>query len=400
MTSTGEDSIIVAGAGHVGLIAALALAKSGRDVLSLGMLPDPSSDRRTTALMMPAIRFLHRVGLWEALEPHAAPMTSMRILDGTRRLVRSPSVTFQASEIGEPAFGYNIANGKLTAVLGDALQQSTARNIGISVSRYHPAEAVISVEASDGSMFPASMVVAADGRASPAREAAGISTRRWNYDQTALVLSFNHTREHHDTSTEFHTEHGPFTQVPLKGKSSSLVWVTKPEMAAELLELSPEQLAARVEERMQSMLGAVEIVSGPQSWPLSGLVPNAFARNRVFLAGEAAHVFPPIGAQGLNLGIRDVEALLEVLPDHGSDLGAAEVVSAYNRKRSLDILARTGAVDALNRSLLSDFIPVQMVRSGGLELLRAFSPLRSFIMREGLRPGSGFRLPGREASQR
>ncbi|MDA4637121.1 FAD-dependent monooxygenase, partial [Escherichia coli] len=132
--------------------------------------------------------------------------------------------------------------------------------------------------------------------------------------------------------------------------------VTTPAHAAELLDLNAEQLAVRVEERMQSMLGAVTIDVEAQAWPLSGLVPNAFARNRVFLAGESAHVFPPIGAQGLNLGVRDVETLLDTLPSDGSDLGAAPVVSAYNRKRSPDIIARTGAVDALNRSLLSDFL--------------------------------------------
>jgi 2-octaprenyl-6-methoxyphenol hydroxylase len=211
------------------------------------------------------------------------------------------------------------------------------------------------------------------------------------------VLSFSHSREHHDISTEFHTEHGPFTQVPLAGKRSSLVWVTTPVHAVELLELDRNQLATRVEERMQSMLGAVTIDVDPQSWPLSGLVPTSFARNRVFLAGESAHVFPPIGAQGLNLGVRDVETLLETLPNDGTDLGAASVISTYNRKRSPDIIARTGAVDALNRSLLSDLLPVQMVRSGSLELLRMFSPLRSFVMREGLRPGSGFRLPLKRA---
>lgn len=398
MTSTRTDPIVVAGAGHVGLIAAIALTKSGHNVVNLGAMPG-GSDKRTTALMMPAIRFLKQIGLWEDIEPHAAPMTTMRILDGTRRLVRSPSVTFEASEIGESAFGYNIPNTQLTSVLSSAMKQSTAQQIAASVSRYHNLGDTIAVETSDGSKFSANVVIAADGRSSLAREAAGISARTWSYNQTAVVLSFSHTREHHDISTEFHTEHGPFTLVPLPGKRSSLVWVTTPEMAVELLELNREQLATRVEERMQSMLGAVTIEVDPQSWPLSGLVPTSFARNRVFLAGESAHVFPPIGAQGLNLGIRDVETLLEILPSDGNDLGASNVISAYNRKRSPDIIARTGAVDALNRSLLSDFLPVQLVRSGGLELLRAFSPLRSFIMREGLRPGSGFRFSGRETGR-
>lgn len=399
MTSTKTDPIIVAGAGHVGLIAAIALAQSFDNVISLGVLPE-GSDKRTTALMVPAIKFLEKIGLWESIEPHAAPIATMRILDGTNRLIRSPAVTFEASEIDELAFGYNIPNITLTSVLSDALKNSKVKHVAASATHYHPTENAIAVEGSDGSVYAANIVVAADGRSSLAREAAGISARTWSYNQTAIVLSFSHTRDHHDISTEFHTEHGPFTQVPLPGNRSSLVWVTTPAHAAELLELSRDQLATRVEERMQSMLGAITIDVDPQSWPLSGLVPSSFARNRVFLAGESAHVFPPIGAQGLNLGVRDVETLLETLPLDGMDLGAASVITAYNRKRSPDILARTGAVDALNRSLLSDFLPVQMVRSGGLELLRAFSPLRGFVMREGLRPGSGWRFSHKEAGRR
>jgi len=398
MTSTRTDPIVIAGAGHVGLIAAIAIGQNFENVISIGVIPE-GNDKRTTALMVPAIRFLEKIGLWESIEPHAAPITTMRILDGTNRLIRSPAVTFEASEIDEPAFGYNIPNVTLTSVLNDALKHSAVKHVAASASHYHPTENAIAVEASDGSMYAANIVIAADGRSSLAREAAGISARTWNYNQTAIVLSFSHTRDHHDISTEFHTEHGPFTQVPLAGKRSSLVWVTTPSHAVELLELTRDQLATRVEERMQSMLGAVTIDVDPQSWPLSGLVPTSFARNRVFLAGESAHVFPPIGAQGLNLGVRDVETLLETLPNDGTDLGASSIISRYNRKRSPDIIARTGAVDALNRSLLSDFLPVQMVRSGGLELLRAFSPLRGFVMREGLRPGSGFRFSRKHTAQ-
>ncbi|ATU91732.1 UbiH/UbiF family hydroxylase [Phyllobacterium zundukense] len=398
MTSTRTDPIVIAGAGHVGLIAAIAIGQTFENVISLGVVPE-GNDKRTTALMVPAIKFLERIGLWESIEPHAAPITTMRIIDGTNRLIRSPTVSFEASEIDEPAFGYNIPNVTLTSVLSDALKGSAVKHVAASASHYHPTENAIAVEASDGSMYTANIVIAADGRSSLAREAAGMSARTWSYNQTATVLSFSHTRDHHDISTEFHTEYGPFTQVPLSGKHSSLVWVTTPAHAVELLELTRDQLAMRVEERMQSMLGAVTIDVDPQSWPLSGLVPTSFARNRVFLAGESAHVFPPIGAQGLNLGVRDVETLLETLPNDATDLGVSNVMSTYNRKRSPDIIARTGAVDALNRSLLSDFLPVQMVRSGGLELLRTFSPLRGFVMREGLRPGSGFRFSRKDAAQ-
>ncbi len=152
MTSTKTDPIIVAGAGHVGLIAAIALAQSFDNVISLGVLPE-GSDKRTTALMVPAIKFLEKIGLWESIEPHAAPIATMRILDGTNRLIRSPAVTFEASEIDEPAFGYNIPNVTLTSVLSDALKNSKVKHVAASATHYHPAENAIAVEGSDGSMY-------------------------------------------------------------------------------------------------------------------------------------------------------------------------------------------------------------------------------------------------------
>ncbi|MGH9916994.1 MAG: FAD-dependent monooxygenase, partial [Pyrinomonadaceae bacterium] len=188
MTSTRTDPIIVAGTGHVGLIAAIALGRSFENVISLGVIPN-GTDKRTTALMMPAIRFLQRIELWDSIAPHAAPIGSMRILDGTNRLVRSPAVTFEASEIDEEAFGYNIPNATLTKTLNAALKQVPVRHVAASATRYHPVENAMAVEASDGSMFSANIVIAADGRSSLAREAAGISARTWQYNQTALVLS-------------------------------------------------------------------------------------------------------------------------------------------------------------------------------------------------------------------
>jgi 2-octaprenyl-6-methoxyphenol hydroxylase len=210
------------------------------------------------------------------------------------------------------------------------------------------------------------------------------------YRQSALVFNFGHGRDHGFVSTEFHTETGPFTQVPLPGRRSSLVWVVRPERAEELAAVSDEELSALVEEKMQSMLGKVTVEPGRQVYPLSAAMPTRFAHDRIALVGEAAHVFPPIGAQGLNLGIRDVRDLVTIAARHADDPGAPAAMRAYTLKRGPDIVARTGAVDALNRSLLSDLLPAQLARSAGLGLLSAFAPLRAFFMREGLEPGSGF----------
>ncbi|WP_376769167.1 FAD-dependent monooxygenase [Neoaquamicrobium sediminum] len=259
-----------------------------------------------------------------------------------------------------------------------------------TVSRWNIDADSIEAELADGRTVSARLAVAADGRMSPAREAAGIAVSAGSTGQSALVLDFAHARPHNDTSTEFHTEDGPFTLVPLSGQRSSLVWVTRPHRAEELVRLSDDELSLIVEERMQSMLGRVTVEPGRQVFPLSSALPRRFAANRVALVGEAAHIFPPIGAQGLNLGIRDVESLLDTAMRHSDDPGSPAALSAYDRRRRPDILARSSAVNMLNRSLLSDMLPVQLMRTAGLSLLGAAPPLRALFMREGLRTGSGF----------
>ncbi len=402
VASKSLTDIVISGGGPAGMMAALALGAAGWRSVLIGPETD-ADDRRTTALMMPAIRFLGQIGVWDAIAPEAAPLASMRIVDATRRLIRSPAVTFRAGEIGEEAFGYNIPNAVLNAKLAEAVAGSgNIRRITTPAIEYRPNGDHVTVTLAGGDTLHARLLVAADGRNSAAREAAGIRARRWTYPQTAVVLSFAHTVDHQNVSTEFHTEEGPFTQVPLKGRRSSLVWVVNPARAETLLALDDAALAARIEEMMQWMLGRVAIDVRPQAWPPSGLVPHAFAAHRTILIGEAAHVFPPIGAQGLNLGTRDVETLVRAVAGDPGDPGSDRVMRAYDRARRPDILARTGSVDALNRSLLSSMLPAQIARGLGLEALRSFAPLRAFFMREGLRPGSGFahflprspRLPG------
>jgi len=382
--------ITISGGGPAGMMAALALSAKGYRTVLLGPETD-RNDRRTTALMMPAIRFLKEIGVWGDIAPEAAPLASMRIVDATQRLIRSPAVTFRAGEIDETAFGYNIPNAALNQKLAEAVENNPAiKRITQPAIEYRNNGDHVTITLAGGDTLHTRLVVAADGRNSAAREAAGIRTRRWSYPQTAVVLSFAHEVEHENISTEFHTEEGPFTQVPLKGKRSSLVWVVNPGRAEMLLALDDLALAQRIEDMMQSMLGKVTIDIRPQAWPLSGMVPLSFASKRTILIGEAAHVFPPIGAQGLNLGTRDVETLIKAIASDPSDPGSDRVIRAYDRGRRPDILARTGSVDALNRSLLSPMLPAQIARGIGLEMLRSFAPLRAFFMREGLRPGSGF----------
>jgi 2-octaprenyl-6-methoxyphenol hydroxylase len=381
--------IVVAGNGPAGMATALALAQAGFDV-SIAAPEQTRTDHRTTALMMPSIRLLERLGIWHALKHHTAPLTSMRIVDGTTRLVRSRPVTFHAAEIGEEAFGWNVPNAALNAALSEALESNSAiRVIKQPVARWQTAESRISAVLADDGLIHAKLAVGADGRNSLARDHAQIRVSTWSYPQTAFVTTFTHRLPHQDMSTEFHTESGPCTQVPLQGNRSSLVWVVPPQRAVELADMPDDRLSATIEDRLQSFLGKVVVGPERQTWPLSGQYPHRFGQNRVALVGEAAHVFPPIGAQGLNLGLRDVEDLAAATSANPVDPGAESVMYAYDSARRPDIIARTGAVDALNRTLLTSFLPAQMLRAAGLAALDIAPPLRNLFMREGMRPGSG-----------
>lgn len=389
MTDPISTDIIIAGNGPAGVAAALALAQAGFEV-AIAAPEQLRADLRTTALMMPSIQFLERLGIWGAVKVHAAPLASMRIVDGTTRLIRSRPVTFHAAEIGENAFGWNTPNAALNAALSQEMESNPAiRIFSQPVSKWETADSGISAILADDTVVQAKLAVGADGRNSLAREHAGIRVSSWSYPQSAFVTTFTHRQPHLDMSTEFHTEFGPCTQVPLQGNRSSLVWVVPPERATELAAMADDELSMAIEERLQSILGKVTVGPQRQVWPLSGQYPHNFGQNRIALVGEAAHVFPPIGAQGLNLGLRDVEDLVTTVSANPVDPGDDIVTKAYTSARRPDILARTSAVDALNRTLLTSFLPAQMLRSAGLAALDMAPPLRNLFMREGMRPGSG-----------
>lgn len=377
--------IAIVGAGAVGLAAALALSREGRSVALLGPVATPR-DGRTVALLDGSWRLLAELGVQDALLAKAAPLMVMRLVDDSGSLFRQPPVEFSASEIGLEAFGWNIENADLTAILAEKANTiSSLRMIPDFVRAIEP-EATGILLSGDGFALRARLVVGADGRNSQVRAAAGIESRDWRYPQVALTAIFEHRRDHREVSTEFHTRQGPCTLVPLPGRRSSLVWLVDPEKADSIAALDDAAFALRVEKQVQSLLGAMTVKGPRGKVPMGGLSVARFGAGRMALIGEAAHVFPPIGAQGLNLGLRDVAALRAAL-EGASDPGSESVISAYDAARQTDVRLRTGAVDVLNRTLLTDLMPADLMRGAGLLALSQIGPLRRFVMRQGLAGG-------------
>lgn len=379
----------VVGGGPAGLAAAIALAQSGADT-ALVARRAPYADNRTTALLGGSVDFLDQLAVWPRCRDKAAALRTMRLVDDTGRMVRAPEVRFSCVEIGLEAFGYNIANRSLVAALEErAAELPNLTRLDDEAETVTPEDAKISICTAEGTALSARLVVGADGRHSLCREAAGIEVTRRDLKQSALTFNISHSRPHRNISTEFHTGEGPCVFVPLPGERSSVVWVTSPREADRLIALSDADLSEAAEKQSHSILGRVTVEAGRNLFPLGVERPLRFAKNRVVLVGEAAHVIPPIGAQGLNLGLRDAADIAEIAGQAiaaGEDPGAAKAVTRYDFKRRPDVLSRTFAIDIANRSLLMDFLPMQSLRAAGLHLLGSFAPLRRMAMREGLAP--------------
>jgi 2-octaprenyl-6-methoxyphenol hydroxylase len=254
------------------------------------------------------------------------------------------------------------------------------------------------IRVAGGQSLSARLVIGADGRHSMCREAAGIAVRRRDLGQSALTFNIVHSRPHRNISTEFHTSHGPCVFVPLPGDRCSVVWVAAPKEAARLAALGDDELADAAEKQSHSIFGRVRIEGGRHVFPLAVEQPSQFARHRIALVGEAAHVIPPIGAQGLNLGLRDAADIAELIRKAaaaGEDPGAPHLLRRYDWARRPDVASRTFVIDIANRSLLSDLLPIQGLRALGMHLLGSIGPLRRLAMREGLAPSwRGTSKPG------
>lgn len=392
-----DHDIIISGGGVAGLTAAAAFGAAGFSVLCV----DPAapvterdaagSDLRSTAILQPGQALLDRAGLWDRLAPHAAPLQVMRIVDAggadnTPRIVKD----FNASDISDRPFGWNLPNWllrrEMVARLAD-LPGVTFRP-GIGTRSLFTRTTMARVGLTDGTSATARLVIAADGRDSAMRQAAGIPARRTQYGQRALAFAVTHPIPHDNVSTEIHRSGGPFTLVPLpdwQGRPcSAVVWMETNTEADRLATLPEPEFNAAMSERSCHLLGPLTLASRRTVWPIISQQAARMTGERLALMAEAAHVLPPIGAQGLNMSLGDLAALLDLAQAAPDRLGDAAMLDSYHRARHLEVMARITGVDLLNRAAMLSAQPLRDLRATGLNAIYALAPVRRTMMQLGL----------------
>ena len=391
--------ILVSGGGIAGMIAAAAFGASGYKVLMVDPTPPivagdvNGADLRSTAFLRPARDLFERIGIWEALAPHATPLDALRIVDTVGRPAQTRSVRqFEGRETADEPFGWNFLNWVMRRELLTAVPQikNVEMRYGVGVAGLLTRTREARVTLSDGTRVSAKLAIAADGRNSPLRDMAGIGVKTTRYGQKSLAFTATHDLPHDNVSTEIYREGGPFTLVPLgdvAGKpASAVVWMNKGPYAEELREMAPEAFNAVMTERSAGLLGQMELASDRGIFPIITQTAEALSAQRVAIIAEAAHVLPPIGAQGLNTSLNDLILLLDLCVNSPEDPGTPEVLGAYAKARARDIGARARAVDLFNRVTRSENDLVQQLRLLGLKAVHDIAPVRRGLMQAGLGP--------------
>ncbi|SFR03479.1 2-octaprenyl-6-methoxyphenol hydroxylase [Poseidonocella sedimentorum] len=392
-----HTDILVSGGGIAGMAAAAAFGRAGFSVICVDPAPPVTereaagADMRSTAFLQPAQGFLARAGLWERLAGDAALLRVMRILDAGREGARGPvQRDFDAGELGGLPFGWNLPNWLLRREFAAALKNSASvtHETGVGTRTLLTREGEATVGLSDGRFVRARLVIAADGRGSPMRAAAGIKARTIRYGQRALAFTVTHPTPHENVSTEVHLSGGPFTLVPLPDRdgrpASAVVWMERGPEAERLAALETTAFEAEATARSCEILGPLTLASRRSVWPIISQVAEEITGERLALVAEAAHVVPPIGAQGLNMSLADLDTLLTLAEARPEGLGDAAMLAAYSRARLPDIRRRIAGIDMLNRASMATPEPLRAARAFVLDRVFEISPLRRRLMRLGL----------------
>jgi len=400
MTSSASPEvhdILVSGAGVVGLTFACAIKQAiGRRLKVAVVDPRPNAGDgglRTVALAAGSQSLLARVGAWDALEPLTQPILKMSIFDGrVTDAVRLADLEFEARE-GE-ALARMAFLDDIVAALRKAAQTHGIEMVRGAVVAFAPGKHVASVDLADGVAHRARLVVAADGAGSKLRTLAEIPTVGWETGQAGLVATIAHAREHGGRAEQHFLTSGPFAILPLPGHRSSIVWNESTADAKALLALAPEPFLAQLERRFTLKLGAIEVASRVESFPLSFRVAREFVGTRLALIGDAAHLVHPLAGQGLNLGLRDVAALAEAVVKPlrlGLDPGDPATLAAYQRERRFDVVASGMGMDAMNRLFSNEIVGLRFARDLGLRLVDRAPALKRWFAAEAA--GAGARAP-------
>ncbi|MFO7920503.1 MAG: UbiH/UbiF family hydroxylase [Nioella sp.] len=400
MPNTTDTDILVSGGGVAGLTAAAAFGAAGFSVTCVDPAPpvtemsDEGSDLRTTAFLQPSRDFLIRAGIWDRLHPHASALQIMRVVDaGGADSVPRSSHDFDAADISDLPFGWNLPNWLLSreilARLGELATVDFRPGIGTASVLTREREALVTL--SDGAGVRARLVVAADGRASPVREAVGIPVKTTRYGQKALAFAVGHDAPHDNVSTEIHRSGGPFTLVPLPDHdgrpSSAVVWMERGPEVARLAALPVPAFEAEMTERSAGLFGPLTLLTRRTVWPIISQIAARMEAERVALVAEAAHVVPPIGAQGLNMSLGDVRVLLDLAEADPDGLGSRDMLAAYHKARHGEVRARVAGIDALNRASMVSMQGLRDMRMRALQAFYSVKPVRTTLMRAGLGTG-------------
>lgn len=392
-----QTDILVSGGGVAGLTAAAAFGAAGFRVLCTDPAPPVTdrdadgADQRTTAFLQPSIPVLEGAGLWARLEPFAAPLQIMRIIDAGGP-VAEPRLTkdFDAADLSDQPFGWNLPNWLLRREMVARLAELPNVTFlpGLATAHVITRQSEALATLSDGSQVSARLIVAADGRTSLVRQAAGIPVKTIRYGQKALAFATTHPLPHHNVSTEVHRSGGPFTLVPLPDRdgqpSSAVVWMERGPEVERLSALPVAEFEAEMNTRSCGILGPLTLVSRRTVWPIITQYATRMSAQRIALIAEAAHVVPPIGAQGLNMSLADLKTLLDLATARPDALGDTAMLDAYHRARHLEVMARVTGIDLLNRTSMLSAQPLRDLRAGALNAFYSLAPVRKTLMRAGL----------------